>query len=223
MWQLYQFPLCPFSRKVRLLLGEKGVAYDLVRESPWLGRDEFLDLNPAGTTPVMVEEGTNVTLIDSQAICEYFEETVERVAMINGTAANRAEIRRLVAWFDTQFYRDVTQPLLDERMIKRVAHRMAPDASRLREAMKSAVGHLDYIDFLLDHRKWIAGATISLADLAAAAQISVADYLGGVDWAGHAHTKAWYSAFKSRRSFRPLLAERISGIEPPSYYENPDF
>jgi glutathione S-transferase len=89
--------------------------------------------------------------------------------------------------------------------------------------MKSAVGHLDYIDFLLDHRKWIAGSTISLADLAAAAQISVADYLGGIDWAGHALTKAWYSAFKSRRSFRPLLAERISGIEPPSYYENPDF
>ena len=61
------------------------------------------------------------------------------------------------------------------------------------------------------------------ADLAAASQISVADYLGGIDWTGHAHAKAWYAAFKSRRSFRPLLTERVSGIEPPSYYENPDF
>ena len=43
MWQLYQFPLCPFSRKVRLMLGEKGVAHELVRESPWTGRDEFVD------------------------------------------------------------------------------------------------------------------------------------------------------------------------------------
>ena len=53
MYQLFQFPLCPFSRKVRLLLGEKGVGYELVRESPWERRDEFLDMNPAGKTPVM--------------------------------------------------------------------------------------------------------------------------------------------------------------------------
>ncbi|ONF96574.1 glutathione S-transferase family protein [Sphingomonas jeddahensis] len=223
MWQLYNFPLCPFTRKVRILLGEKDVGYELVREMPWARRDEFLDLNPAGQTPVMVDGERGTVLIDSMAICEYFEETVDRAAMINGSAANRAEIRRLVTWFDAQFYRDVSQPLIEERMVKRLVLRQSPNAARLREAMKSAIGHLDYIDFLLDHRKWMAGATISLADLAAAAHISVADYLGGIDWSGHTHAKAWYSAFKSRRSFRPLLAERMSGIEPPDYYENPDF
>ena len=56
MWQLHQFPLCPFSRKVRLLMGEKGIGYELVREHPWERRDEFVDLNPAGQTPVMVED-----------------------------------------------------------------------------------------------------------------------------------------------------------------------
>ena len=148
MWQLYQFPLCPFSRKVRLLLAEKGVGYEPVRKSPWLRRDEFLDMNPAGQTPVMVDtERATAPLINSMAICEYFEETVDKAAMINGTAANRAEIRRLVAWFDTQFYRDITAPLLNERMLKRVVHRTAPDAAVLREAMKAAVGHLDYIDY----------------------------------------------------------------------------
>ena len=35
MWQLFQFPLCPFSRKVRLVLAEKGVGHELVRENPW--------------------------------------------------------------------------------------------------------------------------------------------------------------------------------------------
>ncbi|MEY2926904.1 MAG: hypothetical protein RL367_1381, partial [Pseudomonadota bacterium] len=48
MWRIYQFALCPFSRKVRLLLGEKGVGYELIREYPWQRRDEFIDLNPAG-------------------------------------------------------------------------------------------------------------------------------------------------------------------------------
>ncbi|KQM71478.1 MULTISPECIES: glutathione S-transferase family protein [unclassified Sphingomonas] len=224
MWQLYQFPLCPFSRKVRLLLGEKGVGYELVRESPWERRDEFMDMNPAGQTPVMVDASRGVApLIDSMAICEFFEETVEKSAMINGTATNRAEIRRLVTWFDTHFYRDVTGPLLHERMVKRLAHRAAPDAKGLREAMKAAVGHLDYTDYLLDHRNWLGGATMSLVDLAAAAQISVTDYLGGIDWKGHEQTARWYRGLKSRPSFRPLLSERMELIAPPAHYDNVDF
>lgn len=223
MWQLYQFPLCPFSRKVRLLLGEKGVGYEPVRESPWLRRDEFVDLNPACQTPVMVDvERGGAVLIDSMAICEYFEETVDKAAMLNGTALDRAEIRRLVTWFDTQFYRDITGPLLLERMEKRIVHRMAPDAKALREAMKAAVAHLDYIDYLLDHRSWLAGGTMSLADLAAASQISVADYLGGIDWKSHEQAKRWYIGMKSRPSFRPLLAERMEGITPPPDYEKLD-
>jgi glutathione S-transferase len=223
MWQLFQFPLCPFSRKVRLLLGEKGIGYELVRESPWTRRDEFIDMNPAGQTPVMVDPGRGVLLIDSMAICEYLEETVDKSAMINGTAANRAEIRRLVTWFDTQFYRDVTGPLLFERMEKRVAHSQAPDARQLREAMKGAIRHLDYTDYLLDHRQWLGGATMSLADLAAAAQISVTDYLGGIDWKGHEQTARWYRGLKSRPSFRPLLSERMEMVSPPQHYDNVDF
>ncbi len=218
MWQLYQFPLCPFSRKVRLLLSEKGIGYDLWRENPWEGRDEFFALNPAGRTPVLHDPVKGTTLVDSRAICEYFEETVDKNPMINGTAANRAEIRRLVALFDENFYGDVTAPLLHERMKKRLVYRQSPDSRVLREAMKLAHEHLYYIDHLIDHRPWLAGPTMSLADLAAAAQISVADYLGGLDWAGHEQAAGWYSVFKSRPSFRPLLSERMEVIQPPSHY-----
>jgi len=223
MWQLYQFPLCPFSRKVRLLLGEKGIGYELVRENPWERRDEFVDMNPAVETPVMVDRQQGTLLIDSQAICEYLEETVDKPAQINGTATNRAEIRRLVTWFDIHFHRDVSGPLLRERLVKRIAHRQTPEAKALREAMKAAVHHLDYTDYLLDHRTWLAGATMSLADLAAAAHISVADYLGGIDWKGHEQTARWYRGLKSRPSFRPLLSERIEMVGPPAHYDNVDF
>lgn len=218
MWQLYQFPLCPFSRKVRLLLGEKGVPFELIRENPWDGRDEFGRLNPAGHTPVLRNEERNITLVDSRAICEYFEETVEKSPMIVGTAANRAEIRRLVALFDENFYDAVTNPLLNERMRKRLFMRAPPDSRLLRDAMRLANEHLDYLDYLIDNRPWLAGAQMSLADLAAAAQISVADYLGGIDWSGHEQTRGWYSVFKSRPSFRPLLTERMDVIQPPSHY-----
>jgi len=197
------------------------VGYEPVRESPWLRRDEFLDLNPVGQTPVMADD-RGVVLIDSVAICEFFEETVGKAALLNGTAADRAEIRRLVAWFDVQFFREITGPLLNERMVKRIVHRSTPDSGALRQAMKAAVEHLDYIDYLLDHRTWLGGSTMSLADLAAAAQISVADYLGGIDWKSHEQAKRWYVGMKSRPSFRPLLAERMESINPPPDYEKLD-
>ncbi|HXD02849.1 MAG TPA: glutathione S-transferase family protein [Novosphingobium sp.] len=218
MWQLHQFPLCPFSRKVRLHLAEKGVPFELWRENPWEQRDEFLDQNPAARTPVITNAERGITLVDSRAICEYFEETVDKNPLINGTAQMRAEIRRLVALFDENFFGDVTGPLLHERMKKRLVYRQSPDSRVLREAMKLAHEHLYYIDYLVDTRPWLAGATMSLADLAAAAQISVADYLGGLDWTGHEQAKGWYSVFKSRPSFRPLLAERMEVIQPPSHY-----
>jgi glutathione S-transferase len=218
MWQVYQFPLCPFSRKVRLVMSEKGIGFELWRENPWEGRDEFLAMNPAGRTPVAHDPTRGITLADSRAICEYLEETGERSPLIIGTAASRAEIRRLVALFDENFYADVTAPLLMEKMKKRIVLRQAPDSRVLREAMRLAHEHLYYIDYLVDHRPWLAGPTMSLADLAAAAQISVADYLGGLDWTGHDQARAWYSVFKSRPAFRPLLAERMEVIQPPPHY-----
>ena len=110
-----------------------------------------------------------------------------------------------------------------KRETRRSVTKESPNSGVLREAMKAAVRHLDYTDYLLDHRTWLGGATMSLADLAAAAQISVTDYLGGIDWKSHEQTARWYRGFKSRPSFRPLLAERMDGIMPPKHYDDPDF
>lgn len=200
------------------MLSEKGIGYELWRENPWEAGDELFSLNPAGRTPVLYDEERKIALSDSRAICEYFEETTANSPMINGTAVQRAEIRRLVALFDENFYEDVTLPLLYERMKKRLVLRQPPDSKVLREAMKLAHAHLDYIDWLVDNRRWLGGATLSLADLGAAAQISVADYLGGIDWSGHDQSRSWYAVIKSRPSFRPLLAERMEVIQPPAHY-----
>ena len=148
MWQLFQFPLCPFSRKVRLVLGEKGVAHELVRENPWERRDEFVDLNPAGETPVLVDSTAGIVLIGSQPIVEYFEETVDKMPMIHGNAVARAEIRRLSQWFDEKLYREVVEPMMHERVRKRLVSRESPDTRVLREAMRVASEHLDYLGAL---------------------------------------------------------------------------
>jgi glutathione S-transferase len=222
MWQVHCFPLCPFSRKVRLALAEKGVPFELVRAIPWDAGDAFYALNPTGRTPVLHDQAKRITLSDSRAICEYLEETEDKAPLILGTAAGRAEIRRLVALFDEQFFAEVTLPLLNERMKKRLFLRTSPDSKVLREAMRLAHEHLDYIDWLVDTRRWLAGAQLSLADFAAAAQISVADYLGGIDWAGHNEARGWYRVMKSRPSFRPLLTEKMEGLPPPPGYGDPN-
>ena len=218
MWKLYQFALCPFSRKVRLALAEKGVAHDLERVYPWDAADEFYALNPAGRVPVLHDPDRRQVLVDSQAICEYFEETEDRTPLILGNAVQRAEIRRLVALFDQNFFADVTHPLLHEKMKKRLVLRLTPDSGALRNAMKLAHEHLEYIDWLVGNRRWLAGAQLSLADFAAAAQISVADYLGGIDWDGHEEAHGWYRVMKSRPSFRSLLTEKMEGLPPPRHY-----
>ena len=218
MWHLYHFPLCPFSRKVQLSLGEKKIGYDLVTLYPWDAGEEFRRLNPAGRVPVLHDPAKKMTLIDSQAICEYLEETVADRPLILGSARARAEIRRLVALFDGSFFHDVTGPLMHEKMKKRLVLRAAPDSGALRSAMRLAHEHLDYIDWLIDNHRWLAGAQMSLADFAAAAQISVADYLGGIDWTGHDTAHSWYRVIKSRPSFRSLLTDKMEGIPPASHY-----
>ena len=57
MLTLFHHPFCPHSRFIRLALGEYGLDARLVEERVWERREEFLLLNPAGTTPVLVEEG----------------------------------------------------------------------------------------------------------------------------------------------------------------------
>jgi glutathione S-transferase len=202
-------------------MAEKGFPAELVQAYPWERGETLSSLNPAIQTPVL--ENGSQTLCDSNAIIEWLDETIERPPLVGAGASERAEARRLGHWFAQRFYSEVTAPLLAERMYKRLVTREMPDGIAIRNANRAAELHLQYVDDLLDENRWLAGPTFGLADLHAAAQISVADYLGGIDWRGHGQAKTWYSALKSRPSFRALLADRMEGIRPPPDYDKLDF
>ena len=72
-------------------------------------------------------------------------------------------------------------------------------------------------------RKWLAGDTLTYADLAAAAHLSCVDYLGDAPWSESEIAKDWYARVKSRPSFRPLLVERLPGTAPSPTYADLDF
>ena len=221
MARLYHVPLSPFCRKIRLSLAEKKIEVELVEERYWEGDPDFLRRNPAGKVPVIRLDGKMMS--ESAAICEYLEETRPTPPLMPSDADGRYEVRRIVSWFDDKFHSEVTSKLLYERVNKKVTGAGYPDSKNVKAGAKAIKYHLDYMTWLLDHRRWLAGDQMSLADFAAAAHLSSLDYISDVDWNRSAVVKDWYAKIKSRPAFRSILADQISGFRPPAHYADLDF
>ncbi|TNJ45073.1 glutathione S-transferase family protein [Phaeobacter sp. B1627] len=221
MARLYHVPLSPFCRKVRLSLAEKKIEVELVEERYWDKDADFLRRNPAAKVPVLRLDG--MLMAESAAICEYIEETRPDPSLMPKKPAERLEVRRLVSWFDDKFHREVTSKLLYERVNKKMTGEGYPDSTNVKSGAKAIKYHIDYLSWLLDHRRWLAGDHMTLADFAAAAHLSSLDYISDVDWNRSAVVKDWYAKIKSRPAFRSILADQVPGFRPPSHYADLDF
>ena len=228
MATLLHYPLCAFSRSIRLALDECGIEAELAEERTWDWRPEFVALNPAGTLPVFITDERG-PIVGAYAISEYLGDTAdERDSRLfqpfPGDEAARAEVRRLVDWFQRKFHEEVTAYLVEEKVFRRFGPRSAsPDMEAMRAGHENLRYHLAYIGHLAETRSWLAGDAMSFADLAAAAHLSALDYLGEVPWEEHEPAKNWYALLKSRPSFRPLLQDRVAGFTPSGTYADLDF
>jgi glutathione S-transferase len=229
LYHLYHHPLNPPSRRVRLALAEKNVACGLTLEKPWDPTEALRALNPAAEVPVLTieQEGEKLILSDAWAICEYLEET-HTGTLLGKTPYERAEARRLAGWFDRRLQTEVTDLLVGEKALKRLRGLQGtpggePDSAVIRAACANIRGHLDYIGWLTERRNWLAGDALTLADLAAGANLSVVDYMGDVPWDEFPLAKEWYARLKSRPSFRGILGDHIPGFPPPRHYADLDF
>ncbi|GHD98408.1 glutathione S-transferase [Defluviimonas sp. 20V17] len=221
MNRLFHSPLSPFCRKVRLTLAEKRIEVELIEERYWEPTPDFLRRNPAGKVPVLRLEGR--VLSESQAICEYLEEKFPDPALMPRNPEGRYEARRLCAWFDDKFHNEVTSKLLYERVNKKVMKQGYPDSKNVKMGAQKIKYHLDYMTWLLEQRRWLAGDAMTLADFTAAAHLSSLDYISDVDWNRSAAVKDWYAKIKSRPAFRTLLADQVPGFPQPSHYADLDF
>ena len=230
MLTLFHHPICPQSRFVRLVLEEYGLPVRLVEEHVWERREEFLTLNPAGTTPVLVEEGAP-PVPGAAGIAEYIDETRGRVfeqnRLLPQELGARVEVRRLMSWFNEKFAEEVSNAVVMERVYKRYIPSGngggSPDTETLRAAKSNIRYHLAYIGWLIRGRDWLAGDSLTYADLTAAAHLSAVDYLGDVPWDEDETARNWYARIKSRPSFRLLLGETLAGVAPSPSYANLDF
>ena len=209
-WALYHYPLCPFSRKIRIILKEKNINFELILEKYWERRKPFLSINPSGNTPVLLNKELNKYYYGVYSLFEFIEQNFPEPAILPTDYQTQYKIRNISEWFDTKFYNEVTKYLLEEKIIKNIAvniNSAPPNSSAIRAAKKNILMHLDYIDFLLkkDGGDYIGGEKIGLADFSAAAQLSVLDYMGDVPWEYNAFVKSWYALVKSRPSFKDIL------------------
>lgn len=219
---LYHYPLCPFSRQIRLALKELNIAFSLVKEEYWLRSPQLLKFNPAGDLPILVEP-FDVVIAGVYPIIEYINDTNPTSNFITQNSAIAAEIRRLINWFNSKFYIEVTKIFIDEKLIRLLKNTGAPRTEFLRAAKSNLMHHMHYIASILRERTWLGGDMISFADFSAASHLSVVDYFGEVIWEQHPEVKDWYSLIKSRPSFRPFLQDNIAGFAPPRYYQDLDF
>ncbi len=218
---LVHHPVSPFSRKIRLILSEKKMLFVLKEELPWALSDDALKLNPAGSLPIFVFDGKVVA--GNYAISEFLEEANPDEPLLPKKIQDRAETRRLVEWFDDKFYREVFTPIVAEKIYKRFSLGESPNARIINSGLNNLAFHMEYVDWLAERRNYLSGEAFSLSDIAAAAQISIIDYLGDVPWEGYKNAKIWYSKIKSRPSFQDLLKDSIKGILPAKHYANLDF
>lgn len=230
MLTLFHYPLSAPSRYIRLLLQEYNVATNLVLEEEWRKRADFRKLNLAGTVPVLLED-SGLPVCHAEIICEYLDETRgalrPKAPLFPQNPLDRAEVRRLCRWFLEKCSDETAKPLVHERIIKQNIPAArgggAPNSAILRLARANIKPHMEYLSWLIRTRHFIGNTDLSYADFAAAATVSVLDYIGEINWNAYAQARDWYARLKSRPAFRPLLADRLREMAPASHYPDLDF
>lgn len=218
---LIHHAVSPYCRKIRIAMSEKKMLFVLKDEEPWNLSADVYKLNPAGDLPIFLSDGNVVC--GNYAISEYLEEFNKEIKLLPDDIKARAEIRRLVEWFDDKFYREVYRNIVYEKVHKRFAKGLAPDSKILKIGLNNLNFHLEYIDWLIERRNYLGGEELTLADITAAAHLSIIDYLGDVPWDSYRNAKIWYSKMKSRPSFKEILKDSIKGVLPAKHYADLDF
>ena len=218
---LYHLPFSANCRLVRIALAENKVSFRLVVEAIWERRDSFLALNPEGQVPVFINE-QNLKICGASVIIEWLDENMDN-SLIGSEIDIRCESRRIMNWFLNKFSNEIDNTLVYEKIMKGFIGKGNPDANILRVGRKNLKIHLEYIDWLSKNRDWLAGNEFTIADISAAANISIIDYLGEINWKEYSSAKDWYARIKSRPSFRKILEDKIPGLLPPKYYNDLDF
>jgi glutathione S-transferase len=217
------FPLCPFSRKLLIILSEAGVRYKTTRVDYWKMPKAYTKTNPQLTPPVLINKKLHI--VGNYAVTEYCINNLPLKGYLPSDGQKQADLRRIMSWFDEKFYHEITKYALQEMVFNPLDNKgkTQSDTKIIKAIRKNIEIHMGYLNHSLLRSRYLLGDRISLADYTAAAHLSVLDYLNMIPWEKSARIRAWYALIKSRPIFRKVLEEGLTEILPPAHYMNPDF
>jgi glutathione S-transferase len=212
MMKLYDFLPCPFGQKVRIILAEKGLSYELVEVDFTQGeqrKPDFLRLNPFGRVPVLIDE--DITVYDSTVIAEYLEDEYPEPPLLPaiGASALRARARIWEDFADTSFTPQVGQ-LMGE-MYKPETER---DPARVQRLQRSVERVLDFLNHELQGQEYLA-AQFSVADIGFVPRLVLLKELGMEPGLNRANVDLWLRRMLDRTSIQNLQGltlEPLAGI-----------
>ncbi len=210
---VYGAPLSPFVRKLRLLLAEKGLDYQLQIVAPFNQPDWFFEISPLGRIPGF-RDG-ELSLADSSVIAQYIEEQHPKtVALYGHSAAERAQIRWLEKYADYELAPLTTFCVFVNRALNPTMGKPCDEAAVQKAIEDKLPRHFDYLERTLAGNDYFVGNRLSMADLAFACQVINMEHgnaqIDAVRWPGLAALQA---RLCQRDSVQAILPDECRMLE----------
>jgi glutathione S-transferase len=184
---LYSTYYCPYALRTRIVLKEKGLAYDHTEIDLEDKPANFLEVSPYGKVPVLIDAGARI--YESAVINEFLDEKYPEPPLMPSTPEARAYVR---IWVD--FANAHLMPA-GFRAVR------GPEEKRPK-ALRQFLEHLGTLDREVGGKRWLAGEQFTLADVAYAPVFARLAREENVDWGLFPNLKGWWERISLRPAYR---------------------
>jgi glutathione S-transferase len=195
--KLYNTQRCPYARRTRMVLHEKGIDFEVHEVDLENKSEEFLKASPTGKVPVVVVDGDSI--YESNVVNQYLDEVAEGLRLMPEDPKRRAYARIWMAFADTDFF----PPLF----VASVGRERGFSEERISEALEKLKTALDKLEQQLKGRDYLA-EEYSLADIAHAGnfvRLRELEQRGGISLDGYPSVAAWMERIESRESYKATM------------------
>ena len=190
----------PYVRKVRVVLAEKKIDYELLIDSPWTPDNDIARYNPLGKIPVLVLDDES-TLFDSRVIVEYLDNVAPNNRLIPTSGRERILVKRWEALADgvcdaaAAAFLEAKRPEGEK------------SASWIERQRDKVVRSLEVITEELGENPWCFGNSFTLADIGVGTALGyLAFRFPDIDWKGqHPSLARLYDKLMQRPSFQDTV------------------
>ncbi len=198
--KLFASPTSPYARKIRIVLHEKNLRFELVEDSPWEANTRIPEINPLGKVPVLVLD-SGEAFFDSPVVAGYLETLGAQPALLPSDPLECVRVRQTEALAD-----GMTDAAVAALLESRRPPENRSEAVIAREKLKIERA-LDALEKRCGTQEWLHGDTMTLADIAAATALAYLDLRHpDIAWRNtHPQLTALEAHMSARESFKATV------------------